>query len=375
MKKKLKYIFIILFTVSAFVYADSFYHEVEFYSAKIIKLERITETSEEKATDETVFTLEILSGDRKGQRKTVTYKGKEDVPGYVRYTEGSTIFIGLNKIHANKKTEEYVALHDIDNSKGLIILACIFMAALIAVGRLKGMISILGLLITVLLIFFVLIPLILKGFPVLPVAFIIALASIIFTIPTITGFTKKSVTAIIGAASGIAVSMIMSLIFGWLMHISGIVTDELLTIFYATNLNINLTDIALSGMILSALGAVIDISVSISSSINELFVVHPDVDFKTAFSSAMEVGRDNLGSMVNTLVMAYVGCSLSLILLIYLRFDSKMPISMIFSYNQVLIEILKSFAGCMGMIAAVPVTAIIGVKLNLKKIPINITAK
>ena len=83
-----------------------------------------------------------------------------------------------------------------------------------------------------------------------------------------------------------------------------------------------------------------------------------------AFRSALEVGRDNLGSMVNTLIMAYVGGALSLILIIYLRFDSRMPMSMIFSHNEILVEVLRSFVGCMGMLVSVPVTAAVGVWLN-----------
>ena len=78
----------------------------------------------------------------------------------------------------------------------------------------------------------------------------------------------------------------------------------------------------------------------------------------------MSVGKDNLGSMVNTLVMAYVGSSLSLILIISLKFDAGMPLLMVLNNHQVLIEILKSFIGCLGMIAAVPVTAWVSVKIN-----------
>jgi len=68
--------------------------------------------------------------------------------------------------------------------------------------------------------------------------------------------------------------------------------------------------------------------------------------------------------MVNTLIMAYVGGALSLILIIYLRFDSRMPMSMIFSHNEILVEVLRSFVGCMGMLVSVPVTAAVGVWLN-----------
>ncbi|MCU0845907.1 MAG: YibE/F family protein [Spirochaetes bacterium] len=344
--------------------AGTYQKDVDYFHAKIEKIEKARKTAQGQPYLETVFSLRLLSGPEKDGVKTVIFKGDENVPDYVKYRQGDTIFIGQNTIFSDDGTDEYITMHDIDNTFGLVTLAAIFLVALFLVGRGRGILSLFGLSFTVLLIFFVFIPLTLKGHPPLLSVLLVSIAAIGVTIPLITGLGKKTLTAIAGASAGVLVSMAFSIAFGWTMHLSGIITDELLTLFYTTSTNINLRDIALAGMILSALGAVMDVSISISSAVNEFYVVHPGVDSRTAFRSAIEVGRDNLGSMVNTLIMAYVGGALSLILIIYLRFDSRMPVSMIFSHNEILVEVLRSFVGCMGMLVSVPVTAAVGVWLN-----------
>ena len=354
----------VLLLVPAAAVAGPYQKDVEYFRAKIESIEKARKVAGGQPYLETVFSLRLLSGPEKGSLKSITFKGDENVPDYVKYREGDTIFIGHNTIFSDDGNDEYLTMHDIDNSFGLIALAAIFLVALFVVGRGRGLRSLLGLSFTVLLIFFVFIPFTLKGRPPLLSVLIVSIAAICVTTPLITGLGRKTLTAAAGAAAGVLVSMAFSVAFGWTMHLSGIVTDELLTVFYTTSANINLRDIALAGMILSALGAVMDVSISISSAVNEFYVVHPGVDSRTAFRSALEVGRDNLGSMVNTLIMAYVGGALSLILIIYLRFDSRMPLAMIFSHNEILVEILRSFVGCMGMLTAVPVTAAVGVWLN-----------
>lgn len=363
--KKILFTLLLLFPAFSKPASNDFQQNTDYCRAKISDI--VTETKEENgmSTVETTFFLDVKSGKAAGQKKTIVFKGQPDVPNYMKYRKGDTVFIGLNTITSADSKDEYIAMYDIDNTNGIIAILIIVALLLLAVGKLRGILSVVGLLITVLLIFFIFVPLTLKGFNPLVSGFFVAVASIFITIPVITGLSLKTVNAIAGALSGIISAVALCSVIGIAMHLSGIVTDNLLTVFYVSDVNINLVHISLAGMILSALGAVMDISISISSAINEFFVVHPDVEFKTAFKSAMEVGRDNLGSMVNTLIMAYVGSSLSLVLVIYMKYDSTMPLTMIFSHNEILAEILKSFAGCTGMLVAVPVTALAGVKLNM----------
>jgi len=183
------------------------------------------------------------------------------------------------------------------------------------------------------------------------------------TLPIIAGLRLKTLAAIIGASTGIIISSLLAVFFGWLMHLSGIVTNDMLTVFYAADIEIDLQSIVLSGMIIAALGAIMDVCISVSSSTSEIFNANPDIASKDAFKSVMNIGTDILGSMVNTLVLAYAGSSLSLILFIALRLDPGMPFWMIFNYNPVLSELVKSAVGSIGMFLCVPITALISVRL------------
>ena len=270
--------------------------------------------------------------------------------------------MGISPV-AEAGSTEYISLYDIDNTRGLTILGIVLIIAIVGIGRLKGIASLAALLVTILLLFFVLIPLTLKGYPPLPLAVAICIFSTLLTLPIIAGINKKTAAAILGASGGIILSSILAFIAGKLMHLSGIITNDMLTVFYASDIAIDLRGLVLSAMIIAALGALMDVCISIASSANEIFRANPDISEEEAFRSVLTIGTDILGSMVNTLVLAYVGSSLSLILWIYMRLEPGMPLGLVFNYNPVLSEIVKSIIGSVGMFICIPLTAFIAVKM------------
>ncbi len=315
----------------------------------------------------TQFSIRILDGPFKGQTKQITFKGTDTMPEYAKYKEGDVVYAGFNKIGMEDDLEEYFALYDIDNSAG-IIFGCIFLLLIvIVIGRFKGLLSVLSLLLTILMIFFGFIPLVLRGFPSLLAAIIVCVVSIFITIPIITGISKKSLAAMLGASCGVVLSALIAIAFGHIMHLAGIITDEMITVFYISNINLNLKDLALSGMIIAALGAIMDVAISLSSATAEIWQANPSIEKKAAFRSVLTLGTDILGSMVNTLILAYIGSSLSLILLVSLKFDQQMPLMMVFSHNPVLVEIVKSIVGSAGMFLSIPATAYIAVQFYFKR--------
>ena len=311
---------------------------------------------------ETKIHLKILDGEYAGQVKTAVLSGEDIMPGEMRYREGNRVFIGISRIE-EQDTAPYISIYDIDNTRGIIVLSVLLLIAVLALGRLKGLFSLFALLFTILLLFFVLIPLTLKGYSPLPIAVAISVVSVMVTMPIIMGWRLKTLSAVLGASGGIIISSLLALIFGWTMHLSGIITNEMLTVFYASDIHINLRGLALSGMIIAALGAIMDVCISISSAATEIYAANPDIPSGRAFKSVLNIGTDILGSMVNTLILAYVGSSLSLILLISMRFQPGMPVWMIFNYNPVLSEIVKSVVGSIGMFSCIPLTAYISVRI------------
>lgn len=365
--KTIKYLFlltiIICFSNNIFAHMEN----REYAKAKIIDIKKNeVSTNDSLKIVETKFELLILTGRLKGEHRTAVFKGEDNMPVDVKYKVGNKIFIGIDETNYDENTTEYISLYDIDNNLPLIILFIITFIVVLLIGRIKGILSVLSLVITIGLIFFILIPLTLKGFSPLLLSILVAFLSTVITIPVIAGINFKSLSAIIGSISGILAATILALIFGNFLHLSGIITNDMMTIYYAMDnpeIVINLKHLALSGMIIAALGAVMDVTISISSSAQEIFKIHPEVDAKDAFNSVMNIGKDILGSMVNTLILAYVGSSISLILLITIKFDRSMPLSMIFNYNPVLSEIVKSLIGSMGMFLSIPITAVISVRL------------
>lgn len=360
---------IILFSTNMLFSQDnlSFHDERIYTKAEIIKIEKNPVSDDKQSLLETKIYLKILDGELKGEIKTATFKGEDDLPKDMNYETGDKIFIGISTV-GYENPVEYVSLYDIDNTSGIIIMAVLLILTILIIGRLKGIFSLLSLLITILFLFFIFIPLTLKGFPPLPIAIIISIASIIITLPIIAGIKLKTLSAIIGASAGIIIATLLALLFGWIMHLSGIVPNEMLTVFYAAGTEIDLRSIALSGMIIAALGAIMDVCISIASSTSEIFNANPSISEKDAIKSVLNIGTDILASMVNTLILAYVGSSMSLILLIALRIDPGMPVWMIFNYNPVLSELIKSAVGSIGMFLCVPITAIVSVKIHKKKL-------
>ncbi|MCP4138362.1 MAG: YibE/F family protein [bacterium] len=341
---------------------DRFYARAEIINIEVKKIDK----DQGMRLAETRIDLKILGGELEGKVKTAVFGGEVDRPKGMEFRVGDTYFIGIQK-SGDDTTTEYVSIYDIDNTPGLIFVVVLMVLAIIAVGRVKGLASLAALVVTILLFFLVLIPQTLKGRPPLPIAVIISIVSIIITLPIIAGFKLKTLAAILGASGGIIIASLLAVLTGYIMHLSGIVTNEMLTVFYVSDVNIDLRGLVLSGMIIAALGAVMDICISISSSTTEIFNANPGISEKDAFKSVLNIGTDILGSMVNTLILAYVGSSLSMILTIAMKLQPDMPFLMLLNFNPVLNEIVKSAIGSIGMFICIPATAFIAVKLHKRK--------
>ncbi|GAG04924.1 unnamed protein product, partial [marine sediment metagenome] len=266
------------------------------------------------------------------------------------------VFIGIAK-GANRESTEFVSIYDVDNSSGIIILCILLILAVIIIGRLKGLSSLIALAITIALLFIIFIPATLKGYSPMVIAVIISVLSVIITMPVIAGFNMKTLAAILGASGGIIFASLLALSTGLIMHLSGIITNEMLTVFYIADVTIDLKGLVLSGMIIAALGAIMDVCISIASSTREVIRANPNISEKEAFKSSLRVGTDILGSMVNTLILAYVGSSLPMLLIISFKYHKGMSFWMVLNYNPVLTEIVKSIIGSIGMFISIPLTA------------------
>jgi len=247
----------------------------------------------------------------------------------------------------------------------LIVLGVIFTLCILFFGGKKGFNTILSLGLTCAAVFAVFIPSILTGKNIYLMAVLVCVYTTPMTLLLVIGFNQKSLAAMIGCMSGIVVTGIITLVMDKVLFLTGIVDEHSR---YLANLPldvpINLKAIVFAGIIIGAMGAIMDVAMSISSSMWEIKEKAVKIDFNSLFRSGINIGRDILGSMANTLVLAYIGTSLSIVLLLSIYSNSLYEL---LNREMIVVEILQALAGIFGILSAMPLTAFICAAFYLKK--------
>ena len=186
------------------------------------------------------------------------------------------------------------------------------------------------------------------------------------------GFSKKIATAAIGTLGGVISAGMMAVIFNYLAKMSGACEDAIQLSINMSAINFDFRDLLFAGIIVSALGACMDVGMSIASSLDEIKMKKSDITWQELFKSGMNIGRDVIGTMTNTLILAYVGGSLTLILLFM---ACNMSLVEILNKETIAEQIISAIAGSMGVIYTVPITSFIYAILNKDKIIYNKTSE
>ena len=334
--------------------------------AKVLEVfEKKDSDSQENYLKAKKVKLRMLTGEYKGQEFITehTFSGTPGVDFEVNKGDKVIIYI-------NKKDGELIDLHiaDLERSDGLTILLILFVALLILIGGWKGLKALVALGFTIFSIFKILIPAIVNGYSPLPITIFVAAIVTILTMLIIAGFTKKSLSAMLGAIIGVVIAGLLALLFGNMCHLRGISSEECRMILLAPYLEVDLKGLLFSGIIIGALGAIMDVTMSIASTIDEIYRANPDISWKNLIKGGMNVGKDIMGTMTNTLILAYTGGSLPLLFL-YTTYDISAV--KIFNLELISTEIIRALVGSIGLVLSVPVTAFIAstlINLNKNKI-------
>lgn len=242
----------------------------------------------------------------------------------------------------------------------LYSLCALFFLLLLIFGKKKGFNSLLSILITLSLIFCGLTPLILIGInPILATVLTCVISSVI-ALCMIGGINPKSSAAILGTILSLSIAGGLSILSIKFASLTGFSSEESMFLFSA-HPDLNFIGILASAMIIGALGAVMDIGMSIASTVNEIFETNSKMSVKELYNSGMNVGQDIMGTMANTLILAYLGGALSLVLL-----SSNIDLQKFFNLNQVATEISSALIGSIAIVLCVPITAIISAFLIKK---------
>ena len=250
-------------------------------------------------------------------------------------------------------------IYEYDRSMGLALVLGAFLLVTVVVGGKVGLKSLLSLGLTVAALIFILLPLLLRGWPTILTTFLVSVLVTAATFVILGGVDKKAVCACLGTLAGIALATVFGLLAQKLLRIDGYrqeYAEALLQLRQTEESAIGITGLITAGVIVSALGAVMDVAMSISSALQELTRVNPDLTSKDLFRSGMNIGRDMVGTMTNTLILAILGSGLTLVVYIYSL--SLQPWQLLSSAYMSL-EAISGIASSIGVMLAVPLTAAI----------------
>ena len=320
-----------------------------------VKYEDAESINQGEQTTKQEVTVRVLTGDFKGSERIIdnmlTGNPAYDIP----LSKGDKVILHMEPVSDTVTAHEDVDIFiaDIQRNTEIYIFTGIFCILLLIIGQKKGLTSIISILSTLALIFFMLMPMILNGFCPIASAVLTGIISTVITIYLVGGFNSKSSAAIIGTSLSLAFAGALSMLAIYFAHLTGFAGEENMFL-YTARPDLSFTGILSASMIIAALGALMDTAVSIASTVNEIYETDKTLSVKQLFKSGMNVGRDIIGTMSNTLILVYLGSSLPLVLL-----SSNIDMNKFFNLNQVATEILSAITGSIAILVCVPATAII----------------
>ena len=247
----------------------------------------------------------------------------------------------------------------------MAVFILVFAVILVAVGGKKGAAALLGLVYTLACLWFLLVPMILKGVQPVLASVIVVVLTTAASLILLSGLNRKTFCAVLGCVSGVVTAGVFAAIVSGITPINGFNMSEAEElVLRSSETGLHISGLLVSGILIASLGAVMDVAMSISSSCNELRELNPGLDSRTLFRSGMNIGRDAMGTMANTLILAFAGSSLNMLILFKVF---NYPLIQIINSDAMVIEIIQGVAGSIGIILTVPLVAFISSRLLIKK--------
>ncbi|MEE0859016.1 MAG: YibE/F family protein [Acutalibacteraceae bacterium] len=307
-------------------------------------------TDGEYFTGKQTLKVEILEGDTAGE--VVEIDNYVTVQHNVVVKEGSGVIVCADM---PENAEPYYTIYNYDRNNYIWILSASFLLLVIIIGRKKGFMSCLGLIFTLCMVMCYLLPNLYDGNNAVISAIVTVVSGTAVTCFCISGFSKKTVLNIIGATVGGISAGLIYYIFMTALNISGCSMDEaesLVLISQSTGLQIK--GVLFAGIMISSLGAVMDVAVSLGASLSEIKELNPEITAKELFHSGMNIGRDMIGTMTNTLILAFAGSSLATLIVLI---SYGVQFNQLLSSDYIALEVAKGLAGSASVVLTVPISA------------------
>lgn len=269
------------------------------------------------------------------------------------------------RIMTDENGSYYASVFNYD--RGMVIggFVLIFFVLLAVLGGKKGIGALLGLLFTLACVWFILIPALIIGLPIIAVTVGIIIITSVCALILLNGISEKTWCAILGCVIGVITAGAIAALVGHITPINGFNMSEAENlILYGAEKGLKISGLLVCGVLISALGAVMDVALGIASSVNELSLQNSKAKAKELFHSGMNIGKDAMGTMANTLILAFAGSSLNMLILVQ-TYD--IPFRQLINTDYICIEIIQSISGAMGILLTVPIVAFISARLMTRE--------
>lgn len=338
-------------------------HNYKFYKDTIIKVTDVNLIKEEKIVDyygskDTMYTQlltgKILNGSLKGSSieltNEYTYSGAADN----RYKTGDDLFITLED---STKADLTGTIKGLKRDRYIVLMFVIFTVFILAIGRKKGLFSLFSLAFNIILFSFVM-DLYLRGINLLLVCGIVVIVFTVFSLFLVSGNNQKTYTSILATLAGTFITLLIAYMVMKLTNENGVRYEEMQFLTHPPH------EIFMAEILVGCLGAVMDVSITISSAIQELCEKNPNIQTKALLDSGREIGGDIMGTMTNVLFFAYVSGSIPM-LLVYLRNGFQTG----YTFNMNLsLELIRALTGGIGIVLAIPISLFTAVLMQRIKI-------
>ncbi len=325
-----------------------------YHKAKVIKiLDEGKKVEDEFTSFYQVVQVQILNGSEKGKKVNVEQGGLRETTPQQFLEPGDDIVI----LRSVAKDETYYTLQDRYRLGGIIpILVGFFLLVILIAGK-KGFGSIIGLIISLGIIMLFIVPQVLKGNDPVFITIVGSLLIMLITMYLAHGISKKITVAVVATLVALGITGVLATVLVGVVHLSGLATEDA-AMLLLNPANINMRGLLLAGIIIGALGVLDDITTSQSATVFEIHHTDPKLPFTTLAKKGFNVGKEHIASLVNTLVLAYAGASLSLFMLFVLN-PASQPYWVLLNSEIVVEEVIRTIAGSIGLVMAVPITTLL----------------
>ena len=301
--------------------------------------------------------VKILEGQYQGTVVQVDYGKGQIQPEGLHFKPGDQILVTLGTDQNNTLQANYA---DVMRVRPILILLAVFIAALLVVARWKGLRSLLALVFSFVVVIGYIIPHILHGEDPVRVSIIGSMILLVVTLYLTYGWNLKTHSAVVAILIVLAITGLLAWLFIQVAFLTGNGSEEALYLVQEPGIQINLRGLLLGGMIIGALGVLDDLVITQASAVFELHAANPALGLRSLYQKGLRIGQDHVASTVNTLVMAYTGVALPLLLLFSVERGNY---SQLIDLASVAEEIVRTLVGSLGLVAAVPISTLIATLL------------